>query len=226
MVTTGTEVPPEGHDPQSGLRWRFRAAPAGGTGTLVVVQSQARVVPPRFGLERLFATTRHACLFLDCPDAAWYLGCEEAADAAIDAAIARSAPSRIIHYGASKGAFGALATALRRQDGAAYAFGPEFELGVPGTQSGLYRAHGQPGEPDLVRALAETRSPHPLTLVFGLHDPVDADGYARRHAGTPAGQRDRGRAALATRQPRPPLHAQHHSQADCPFRPRPPGALR
>uniref|UniRef100_UPI003BA8FDBC hypothetical protein n=1 Tax=Stappia sp. TaxID=1870903 RepID=UPI003BA8FDBC len=179
MVTTGTHDPLDGLDPQSGLRRRFRAAPSGGSDTLVVVQSQARVVPPRFGLERLFATTRHACLFLDCPDSAWYLGCEAATDAAIDAALAVAAPSRIIHYGASKGAYGALSTALRRGDGTAYAFGPEFELGQPGTQSGLYRAPGQPGEPDLVRALAETRTPHPLTLVFGLHDPVDAAGFAR-----------------------------------------------
>ena len=179
MVTTGTHDPLDGLDPHSGLRRRFRAAPPGGTDTLVVVQSQARVVPPRFGLERLFATTRHACLFLDCPDSAWYLGCEAATDAAIDAAVAAANPSRIIHYGASKGAHGALSTALRRRDGAAYAFGPEFELGQPGTQSGLYRAPGQPGEPDLVRALADTRTPHPLTLVFGLHDPVDAAGFAR-----------------------------------------------
>ncbi|WP_417771289.1 hypothetical protein [Stappia sp.] len=167
----------DGHDAGTGLTWRYR--PGRGSDTLVVVQSQARVPQGRFGLERLFAKTRHACLFLNGPDESWYLGCEAASDAAIDAAIVAARPGRIIHYGASKGAYGALLTALRRGDGPAFAFGPELELGVPGSQSALSRVRGQQGEPDLAGALLAPTTPHPLTLVFGLHDPVDAAGFAR-----------------------------------------------
>ncbi|WP_349358830.1 hypothetical protein [Stappia sp.] len=174
-----------GHDPDTGLVWRFRpAGPDAGSAQeraagpcLVVVYSQARVAPGRFGLERLFSATRHACLFLNAPDAGWYIGCEQAIDAAIDAAVQAARPARVIHYGASKGAYGALLTGLRRGDGAIYAFGPEFELGAPGTQSAQHM-RGHVRGPDLAAALRRAEAGPPITLVFGLFDPVDAAGAA------------------------------------------------
>jgi len=175
----------QGHDPDTGLVWRFRPAVSQGRPAhdaaerpcLVVVYSQARVAPGRFGLERLFSATRHACLFLNAPDAGWYLGCERAIDAAIDAAAQAARPARVIHYGASKGAHGALLTGLRRGDGAVYAFGPEFELGAPGTQSARHMSAPVHG-PDLVAALRHAEAGPPITLVFGLFDAIDAAGAA------------------------------------------------
>lgn len=171
----------EGSDAASGLRWRLNEAPAEGSGTLVVVQSQVRVAAPRFGLERLFSATRHACLFLDCPDETWYRGCARATDTAIDAAVAATRPARIVHYGASKGAHGALATALRRRDGPVFAFGPELTIGAPGSRSAQAGAGPDPAGQavDLAQALAAAAGAPPVTLVFGLHDPVDAAGHAR-----------------------------------------------
>ena len=166
----------EGHDPASGLAWRFRPAPAGGSDLLAVVFSQVRVPPGRFGLERFFSNTRHACLFLNCPDPTWYLGCETAIDRAIDAALAASGAARIVHYGASKGAYGALVTALRRGDGQVFAFGPELLLGRPGSQSGAVVRPAMATAPDLAPRLARCGEGPELTLVFGIFDATDAAG--------------------------------------------------
>jgi hypothetical protein len=165
----------EGRDAASGLTWRFRPAPRrGAAGILAVVFSQMRVPEGRFGLERLFAHTGHACLFLNCPDPVWYLGCEAATDAAIDAAVAAAAPRRIVHYGASKGAHGALAAALRRGDGEAFAFAPELVLGRPGSQSAGAVSPATAAAPDLAPAILSAGVP--TTIVFGIFDPVDAEG--------------------------------------------------
>ena len=169
-------APEEGEDLASGLRFRHRRArDSANGGILVVVFSQVRVADGRFGLERLFANTRHACLFLNCPDPVWYLGCEAAIDREIARAIEAARPGRIIYYGASKGAHGAVATALRRGDGAAFAFGPELVLGRPGSQSARVFAPAMATAPDLAGMLAACRKV-PATLVFGVFDPVDAGG--------------------------------------------------
>jgi hypothetical protein len=174
---TGNAAGFEGCDAASGLSWRFRPAPrADSAGILAVVFSQMRVPEGRFGLERLFANTRHPCLFLNCPDPVWYLGCETAIDREIARAIKAASPRRIVYYGASKGAHGALATALRRGDGEAFAFGPELALGQPGSQSARVLAPAMASAPDLAGPLAEAKVP--VTLVFGIFDPVDAGGAA------------------------------------------------
>lgn len=166
----------DGHDPASGLVWRYRPAPAGGSDCLAVVYSQVRVPERRFGLERLFANTRHACLFLNCPDPTWYLGCETGIDRAIDAAAKASGAARIVHYGASKGAYGALATALRLGDGRAFAFGPELVLGRPGSQSGAVRSPAMANASDMAEQLRRAGSGPELTLVFGILDATDTAG--------------------------------------------------
>ena len=173
---TGDAAGFEGCDAASGLSWRFRPAPrADSAGILAVVFSQMRVPEGRFGLERLFANTRHACLFLNCPDPVWYLGCEAAIDREIARAVeAASSSRRIVYYGASKGAHGALATALRRGDGEAFAFGPELVLGQPGSQSARVFAPAMARAAGLAGPLAATGVP--VTLVFGIFDPVDAGG--------------------------------------------------
>lgn len=166
----------DGEDPASGLRFRHRRArDSADGGVLAVVFSQVRVAEGRFGLERLFANTRHACLFLNCPDPVWYLGCEAAIDREVARAIEAARPQRIVYYGASKGAYGALATALRRGDGEAFAFGPELVLGQPGSQSARVFAPAMATAPDLAGRLAACRKV-PATLVFGIFDPVDAGG--------------------------------------------------
>ena len=100
--------------PEASLRQRFVSGPqSGGSGILAVVYSQVRVPEGRFGLERLFTDTRHACLFLNDLRWCWYEGQTEAIDAAIDAAVAAAKPSRIIHYGSSMGGHAALAAGLR-----------------------------------------------------------------------------------------------------------------
>lgn len=166
----------DGFDAQSGLVWRYRPAPAGGSDCLAVVYSQVRVPAGRFGLERLFANTRHACLFLNCPDPVWYLGCETAIDRAIDAAAQASGAARIVHYGASKGAYGALAAALRRGDGRAFAFGPELALGRPGSQSGAVRSPAMANAPDMAEQLQRAGTGPDLTLAFGILDATDTAG--------------------------------------------------
>lgn len=171
-------IPPgqDGFDAQSGLVWRYLPAPNGGSDCLAVVYSQVRVPAGRFGLERLFANTRHACLFLNCPDPVWYLGCEAAMDRAIDQAAKASGAARIIHYGASKGAYGALAAALRRGDGRAFAFGPELVLGRPGSQSGAVRHPAMANAPDMAEQLQRAGAGPELTLVFGIFDATDTAG--------------------------------------------------
>ncbi|SDU44003.1 hypothetical protein [Stappia sp. ES.058] len=170
-----------GCDPHSGLTWRHRPArPDAGHGesVLVVVFSQARVAEERFGLERLFAQTRHACLFLKGPDADWYRTCGSAIDFAIAEACSRASPDRIVYYGASKGAYGALLTGLKRGDGEIYAFGPEFRLGEPGTQSRLYMQE-DPTAPDPLSMLQACQDGPPVHIVFGIFDAIDARGATR-----------------------------------------------
>jgi hypothetical protein len=171
----------DGTDPQTGLAWRYRPAPEGSAtrdSILAVVFSQARVPSGRFGLERLFAQTRHACLFLNGPDPDWYRNCDEATDRAVALACERSCPQRIVYYGASKGAYGALVTGLRRGDGEIYAFGPEFRLGLPGTQSGLVM-NADPDARDPLSMLKAAPDGPAVHLVFGIFDAVDAQGAAR-----------------------------------------------
>jgi hypothetical protein len=168
-------------DPQTGLAWRYRPAPEGavtGEEILAVVFSQARVPPGRFGLERLFAQTRHACLFLNGPDADWYRSCDDAVDRAMALACERATPQRILYYGASKGAYGALVTGLRRGDGEIHAFGPEFRLGRPGTQSGEVMDADPDARDPLAMLMAAPDGPA-VHLVFGIFDAVDAEGAAR-----------------------------------------------
>ncbi len=141
-----------------------------------MVFSQARVPEGQFGLKRLFARTTHACLFLNCSDRLWYLGLDRAIDQAVDTAIAKTRPRRIIYYGASKGANGALLTGLRRNDGAIYAFGPEFALGRPGTQNARTLGPDLRDFPDLIAGIRRKGHKHPIHIAFGIFDPVDASG--------------------------------------------------
>ncbi|EEA93658.1 hypothetical protein PJE062_3148 [Pseudovibrio sp. JE062] len=138
--------------------------------------SQVRIPSGKFGLERLFAKTQHACIFLNDTASQWYLDAEREIDQAIDLAIAQEQPERIIYYGASMGAYGALVTGLRRQDGEIYAFSPELELGTAGTQSADYLARSAPDKLEFLGRLAgELR--FPVHLLFGLFDWVDTCGY-------------------------------------------------
>lgn len=169
-------------DPSADLRHRL--APGAGSGVLVVVYSQVRVPDGKFGLERLFSATRHACLFLNDVRNGWYRGQERTIDALIDQAEVEIKPQRIIHYGASMGGFAALVTGLRRSDGAIHAFGPELELGRPGSQSAAYGQTHPGTSPEalaLEPALDALRRPlaHAAHLYFGHLDPVDSAGVAR-----------------------------------------------
>ncbi|MES0869818.1 hypothetical protein [Pseudovibrio sp. SCP19] len=148
----------------------------GRSGVLVVVFSQVRIPSGKFGLERLFAKTQHACVFLNDAASQWYLDAEQEIDHAIDLAIAQEQPERIIYYGASMGAYGALITGLRRQDGEIYAFSPELELVIAGTQSAEYLARPAPEKLELLDRLAGDLR-HPVHLLFGLFDWVDTCGY-------------------------------------------------
>ncbi|WP_153770271.1 hypothetical protein [Labrenzia sp. CE80] len=156
---------------------------------LVVVFSQVRVPAGKFGLERLFAKTRHNCLFLNDTGCKWYLGLEHDIDAAISAAIGDVSPERVIYYGSSMGGYGALLTGLRRRDGDIHAFGPELRLGRPGYQSTVYEIDLNDQRLVDFKDLAEAYS-HELNLYFGCFDAVDAAGAsaawellpkARRH---------------------------------------------
>lgn len=152
------------------LQKRFRE---GDSGILAVVFSQVRVPAGKFGLERLFARTRHDCLFLNDTGNGWYLGLEGEIDTAIDDARNRSTARTIIYYGASMGGYGALVTGLRRKDGTVHSFGAELRAGAPGSQS---RDHGIAPEDtrlfDFERA--DIAPDQPVHLYFGIHDPVDA----------------------------------------------------
>ncbi|QUS58222.1 hypothetical protein KGB56_21880 [Pseudovibrio brasiliensis] len=138
--------------------------------------SQVRIPSGKFGLERLFIKTQHACVFLNDTVSQWYLDAEREIDQAIDLAIAQEQPERIIYYGASMGAYGALITGLRRQDGEIYAFSPELELGTAGTKSAEYLARPAPDKLELLDRLAGDLR-HPVHLLFGLFDWVDTCGY-------------------------------------------------
>ncbi|AEV34901.1 hypothetical protein PSE_0389 [Pseudovibrio sp. FO-BEG1] len=148
----------------------------GRSGVLVVVFSQVRIPSGKFGLERLFAKTQHACVFLNDTASQWYLDAEREIDQAIDLTIAQEQPERIIYYGASMGAYGVLITGLRRQDGEIYAFSPELELGTTGTQSAEYLARPAPEKLELLDRLAGDLK-HPVHLLFGMFDWVDTCGY-------------------------------------------------
>ncbi len=148
----------------------------GRSGVLVVVFSQVRIPSGKFGLERLFAKTRHACVFVNDTHSQWYLNGEGTIDRVIDEAVAREKPERIIYYGASMGAYGALITGLRRQDGEIFAFSPELELGKAGTQSAAYLKVPAPDQAGLLALLSGSLR-HPTHLFFGLFDWVDTRGY-------------------------------------------------
>ncbi|WP_417668201.1 hypothetical protein [Roseibium sp.] len=142
---------------------------------LVVVFSQVRVPPGKFGLERLFAGTRHHCLFLNDTANGWYIGLDADIDALVEQAIGEVVPARIIYYGSSMGGYGAMKTGLRRSDGAIHAFGPELRPGRPGYQSSAYGVAA--GKHDLL----DTRQPdgaQRIDLYFGCLDPVDAANAA------------------------------------------------
>lgn len=152
------------------LQKRFRE---GGSGLLVVVFSQVRVPSGKFGLERLFARTRHDCLFLNDSENGWYLGLEEDIDAAIDDARHRSTARKILYYGSSMGGYGALVAGLRRLDGAVHSFGAELNAGAPGSQSRDYGI--MPENPRLFDFAQAGIDPQwPVHLYYGIHDPVDA----------------------------------------------------
>ncbi|GHB26597.1 hypothetical protein GCM10007094_13630 [Pseudovibrio japonicus] len=157
-----------------GLEVKFQSG--GHSGVLVVVFSQVRIPSGKFGLERLFAKTQHACVFVNDTRSQWYLNGEGTIDRAIDEAVAREKPERIIYYGASMGAYGALITGLRRQDGEIFAFSPELGLGTAGTQSAAYLEVAAPDQAELLALLSGSLR-HPVHLFFGLFDWVDTSGY-------------------------------------------------
>jgi pimeloyl-ACP methyl ester carboxylesterase len=152
-------------------RLQHRLAEGSGD-TLVIVFSQVRVPAGKFGLERLFARTRHACLFLNDTANGWYLGLESGIHSAIDNALARTGARKIVYYGSSMGGYGALVTGLSRQDGAIHAFGPELRAGQPGSQSRDYGISAD--HPDLFNWQKAPRPTYPVHLYFGIYDPVDA----------------------------------------------------
>lgn len=156
--------------PDGRLRFRLKT---GESRLLVVVFSQVRVPEDKFGLERLFARTRHHCLFLNDTKDGWYLGLADQIDAAVHQAASATAARRIVYYGSSMGGFGALTTGLRRGDGSVHAFGPELRPGRPGSQSRQYGV--QPDDPGLPDIAEPSGGPcHPVHLYFGICDPVDA----------------------------------------------------
>jgi hypothetical protein len=158
----------------SRLRRRYRD---GGSGFLVVVFSQVRVPAGKFGLERLFARTRHSCLFLNDTENSWYLGLEDEIDTAIQDARNRTDAEDTVYYGSSMGGYGALVTGLRRMDGSVHSFGAELRAGAPGSQSRDYGIG-----PEDTRLLdfehAATGPGQPIHLYYGIHDPVDAANAA------------------------------------------------
>ncbi len=149
----------------------------GSSGLLVVVFSQVRVPVGKFGLERLFAKTRHNCLFLNDTQNGWYLGLDQEIDLRVSQAISDMRPERILYYGSSMGGYGALATGLRRQDGDIHAFGPELRPGRPGYQS---TAYGISAGDSRLCSFDEKSQPHniDIQLYFGGFDPVDAANAA------------------------------------------------
>ncbi|NVK34244.1 MAG: hypothetical protein HWE23_07180 [Rhodobacteraceae bacterium] len=152
----------------------------GDSGITVVVFSQVRVPPGKFGLEQLFRATRHSCLFLNDTEYRWYLGLDAQIDAALDLALESETPKRLIYYGSSMGGYAALRTALRRQDGEVHAFGAEIELGHPGAQSSDYL---QIGDASVASSLGgcSVSLQERMNLYYGCLDPVDAANAVRSH---------------------------------------------
>lgn len=161
----------------NGLAHRFRP----GSDTLVVVFSQVRVPPGKFGLERLFAATTHSLLLLNEPENNWYRGREAAIDALIEAAASTAKATRLVFYGSSMGAFGAAASASRHPEAELYAFAPDYRIGEPGSQSAAAGLAARPEEADLGDLLAAPRR-GAARLIVPLYDPYDA-GVGARLAG-------------------------------------------
>ncbi|WP_181708209.1 hypothetical protein [Chthonobacter rhizosphaerae] len=157
-----------------------RAVAGRGSDVLAVVFSQVRVPRGRYGLSRLFARTAHPCLFLNQPEAIWYRGAEDAVDAAIREAAGRSGAARVVLYGSSMGAFGALAAAARWPGAEAIVYAPDGRIGEAGSQSAAAGLPPRSGEPSLEDLLA-TRAREATTVITGLFDPYDA-GVASRLA--------------------------------------------
>lgn len=146
---------------------------------LVVVFSQVRVPIGKFGLERLFAGTRHTCLFFNDPRNRWYLDQQNDIDQLIDKTIDAEKPSRIIYYGSSMGGTAALGTGLSRQDGDIHAFGAELRPGLPGSQSLKHGVLAQTAEFQDFETLAKAKIPHSVHLYYGCFDGTDAANAAR-----------------------------------------------
>lgn len=148
--------------------------PMGASDILFVLFSQVRVPQGKFGLSRLIGGTQHAGLFLNDHRGRWYLEQDKAIDDLIEEAKIRSGAKRLVYYGTSMGGYGALATGLRRQDGAIIAYGTDIPLGLPLSQS----ADAKLQDPrDLIGEL-KSESRHPVTLCWGLFDPSDAASWA------------------------------------------------
>ncbi len=157
-----------------------------GSGILAVVFSQVRVPAGRFGLSRLFARTRHACLFVNQPSGAWYRGAAQAVDEAIRRAIDATGAGRVVLYGSSMGGWGALEAAARWPRAEAIAFAPDVRIGEPGSRSAEAGLAPLAGEPTLADLLAR-RGAARTDVVIGLFDPYDAGAFARLStAGIPA----------------------------------------
>ncbi|MEJ8476760.1 hypothetical protein [Roseibium algae] len=127
----------------------------------------------KFGLERLFETTRHSCLFLNDTSNGWYLGLNAKIDALVSSAVAETTSEQVIYYGSSMGGYGALVTGLARKDGDIHAFGPELRPGRPGFQSTAYGLSADDTELFQFSCISSP-SPHAVHLYFGCFDAVDA----------------------------------------------------
>jgi hypothetical protein len=158
-----------------------RAVAGRGSRVLAVVFSQVRVPSGHLGLSRLFARTRHACLFLNQPSGRWYRGAAKLIDSAITQALELADPSRLVFYGSSMGGFGAIATAARWPAAEVIAFAPDYRIGEPGSRSREAGLDPSPVEPDLASLLASPRT-GAVDIVIGLFDPYDA-GVAAQLAG-------------------------------------------
>lgn len=186
-------VDPEGEDPSPPVLFEeekeglaARAVPGRGSDVLVVVFSQVRVPQGSFGLSRLFARTRHACLFLNQPKNAWYRGLDGHIDRLVDRAADAVAPSRIVLYGSSMGAFAAAAAAARRPEADLVAFAPDFRIGEPSSRSAAAGLPTVDGEADL-STLLQRAGPGGRSVLLGLYDPYDAGTLAGLQAQGVAG---------------------------------------
>jgi hypothetical protein len=160
-----------------GARIETRFVEGRGSGVLAVVFSQVRVPAGHFGLSRLFARTRHACLFVNQPSGRWYRGADEAIDDAVAAAGEQARPDRVVFYGSSMGGWGALAAAARHPAARVIAFAPDARVGEPGSRSADAGLSPDGSEPLLADLLAGTGAR--ATVVSGLFDPYDAGVFAR-----------------------------------------------